>query len=477
MSDNNGEVSPEATTHNLAIIQEAEAIIRNSTISSRAAYASQLGTAFDGARDYYTELGYPEEPQFDYYYGLYRRDGLGARVIESPAKESWRKPPLVLDGDLDSEYATDTPFVEEANAIVKRLKIWSIMNRLDIVTGIGDYGVLLIGVSGDKKLSDPLEAGDITKGGDSIIYLKPLHAGQATIKTKVADSADPRFGLVETYSVKLDEGLEQEVHHSRCIHIAENPTDNELIGKPRLLRVLNYLMDILKVVGGSAEIYWQIMDRGMQAELDPEYDLTPDQEQALEDEFEAYYHKLRRFIRTRGVKINPLGAGQVSDPVGIFKILVSLVSAATDIPQRKLLGSERGELASSQDDVNWASYVTSRQNNFTEPSILRPFFDFLVTMGAISAPSSGEYDFEFPSLFELNPVEEADVNKTRAETLNLVAPLGAADLVVPIAEARQELLGLPAVPPDDMINLPDFETRILDAETMTDVDGQPTIAE
>jgi hypothetical protein len=479
MSNGNGEVSPVSINiaESVRLLQQAWALrINASSLSGRAAIAGQLGKAFGGDRDYYTELGYPVDPQFEQYYGMYEREGIASRVIEAPATDSWKDAPEILDGNEELGYETDTGFVKEATALATRLKLWHYFKRADILTGIGRYGILLVGVSGEKQLNEPLEASDVSDAS-SIIYLKPYHEGTAKVKTIEKDTTDPRFGLVKTYAVTLDDemGTDQEIHHSRVIHILENPTESEIYGKPRLQRVLNYLMDVTKTVGGSAEILWQIMDRGMQADIDPEYDITPEEEDALEDEFEAYYHKLQRYIRTRGVTVNPLGAGNPSDPTGIFKILIGLVSASTDIPQRKLLGSERGELASTQDDVNWASYITSRQNNFTEPVILRPFFDMMITLGALPVPDSGTYDFKFPSVFQLNPVEQTDVNKTKAEILNLVAPFGA-DLVVPPAEARQELLGLPAEVPLDLVGV-DIEARLLDAETMTDVDGQPATTE
>jgi hypothetical protein len=438
-----------------------------SALSGRAGLSSKLGKAFGGARDYYEELGWPLEPDFDTYHGIFKRDGLGAKVIEMPADDSWRTAPGVIDGADVETGDKDTDFTKAVNVFAKRYRMWERLNRTDILTGIGQYGVLLIGFSGAAQLSEPVEA---PLGEEAVIYLKPLSEGQIQIRETVKEPSDPRFGLVKNYTATIVENAGGvEVHHSRCIHVVENPTISEIKGMPRLERVINNLYDIMKVVGGASEIFWQIMDRGMVFNIDEGSKLEADDEDALTEEIEAYYHRLQRFIRTQGITMTPLGADTVSDPTGLFKILTSIIAAATDIPQRKLLGSERGELASSQDDLNWAAHIKSRLTNFVEPVILRPFFDRMITLGVWPSPKSGEYSFDYPNLFELNPLEMSEVNLARAKTVQALAPLGQSDLLVPSGEARQEFIGLPAIPVNGQGV--DRETQLLDDEAAIDVEG------
>ena len=70
---------------------------------------------------------------------------------------------------------------------------------------------------------------------------------------------------------------------------------------------------------------------------------------------------------------------------------MKLISAASGIPLRIMTGSERGELASTQDDGNWASRIEERQLHFAEPMILRPLIDRLIELRALPEPSDGEY--------------------------------------------------------------------------------------
>jgi hypothetical protein len=204
------------------------------------------------------------------------------------------------------------------------------------------------------------------------------------------------------------------------IHVAEGLLENEVYGRPRLQRVYNLLDDVLKVVGGSAEATWKLMRKGFVLNIDPELDLTPDAVAALEEQFDEYDHGLRRYLRTRGMDVSDLGS-EVVEPKELFESIISLISAATGIPQRILLGSERGELASSQDASSWAGHVASRQLNFAEPNILRPLIDRLVAWGALPRPSSGVYAITWDPLFEMTDAEKATVAQTWADAAQKAA--------------------------------------------------------
>ena len=128
---------------------------------------------------------------------------------------------------------------------------------------------------------------------------------------------------------------------------------------------------------------------------------------------------------------------------------MKLVSVASGIPIRILTGSERGELASSQDDGNWAGRVEERQIHFAEPIILRPLIDRLISFGALPEPSDGEYEIEWQSLSDPGERENAET----AEIVSRAAVnLQNAGRILTPDEGR-EILGLegsaPVVEDDD----------------------------
>jgi len=201
------------------------------------------------------------------------------------------------------------------------------------------------------------------------------------------------------------------------------------------------------VAGGSAEAFWQNANPGVAAKADPEYEMGPEMEEALEQEIEEYQHGFRRFMRLVGVDVKKLTT-QIANPSHIFDVLIALISAATNIPKRILIGNEAGELASTQDENNWAAHIEQRQKNYANTVILRPLIDKLISAGVLSPPEDGVYDIEWEALQSMTEQEEADLNDKKASTLQKVAPAGEVDLIT-TREEQRELAGLPKEMPEE----------------------------
>ena len=362
------------------------------SIMSRAALAERLGQQFGGKRKLYDVLGYTKNIQYTDYLARYRRQDLAKRIIDFPAAATWETPPRIegLDTFDDDQ---------------RRLNLFSMLERADRIAGIGRYSVILIGRAGDRLPEKPMAP--VTSPND-ILFLSAYSEGNATVKKVVTEPADPRFGLPEKYGIRLSADLtgvqtdsqEVEVHHSRVIHVAEKLLEDDVFGTPRLEAVYNLLDDLIKVVGGSAEMFWRSADRGFQFDVDKDMVMDKDDEKNLTDEIEEYIHEYKRYIRTRGIKITPLGADTIN-PKESFSAIISLISGATNIPQRLLTGSERGELASMTDERNWNRRVSERQSNFAEPVLLRPVLNILYP--------GAEYDIVWPDVTTLGEPERADV--------------------------------------------------------------------
>lgn len=424
-----------------------------SALVDRLELAGSLGQQFGGDRDMYEILGYPVEIRFAHYLGKYDRQDIAGKVVDLPAIDTWRKPPIIKDGDSDtSQDAPASKFIAALKQVINARKVWHYLQRVDRLSGIGRFGVLLVGVTGDLPLSEALPPGSLKLPGD-VIYFSAFSENSVTIQEIDKDPHSPRFGLPIMYSVKFSEtGASERVHWSRCLHVAEDLLEDEVYGRPRLKRIYNLLEDLLKIVGGGSEATWKTMDRGLQADIRDDYTGDTQTLTELETEIDEYLHGLRRFIRTKGVDINDLGS-QTVDPSGLFDIVISLVAAASGIPQRILIGSERGELASGQDQANWAGIIAARQTQFAEPTMLRPLIDQLVVAGALPVPDSGvgNYKVKWPSLFEKSDSDKATVANTYAGAIAAYAPGGASDMVVPIPEFREKFLGLPADLPEEAI--------------------------
>lgn len=406
-----------------------------SELVARSRLSSLAGKAYDGKRDYYDEFGWKRELTFEHYYDKYQRQDIAARIIEAPAKKSWEKEPKIKAEDNEE-------FEEGVKQIKKNTDLFHNMKRADILSGIGEYGILLVGVKGRDEqqvdLEEPLEDGALD-GPEDIAYLKPYHQDSADIneakKDFVTDPQDPNFGKPEYYYVDLNGDLnlgdsQTKVHRSRVIHIAENKMEDEIHGRPRLQLVYNLLDDLFKIVGGSAEVYWKNARGGAQANVDKDFDFDEDDLDNLEEQIEEYEHHLRRIIKTVGVDFEEIQY-QVQQPDKIFDIIISLIAAVTNIPKRILLGSERGELASSQDETNWVSYIEQRQNNFVKSEIIREFIDWCIDKGALP---EAEYEVEFPNLRNPDETEEAEILKNISQAYKNLASILSEEKIMQLIE-------------------------------------------
>lgn len=414
------------------------------------------GTSHAGKRDYFEILGYPIEPQLVDYIAKFERDPIGGRIIEFPPEETWRDTPTIKDGK-DKEAKEDTEFCNAWNDFAQKMRVYHYCQRVDTLAGIGSFGLLHIGVAGHGDLkSEVLRVPNIS----DIIYLRPYSEEAVSVYEWQTNPNNPRYGLPHLYRIDVSymsgsasnvqiDTRELIVHWSRCIHVADGLLENEVFGRPRLQRVLNLLDDILKVVGGSAEATWKLMRKGLVLNIDPEAEISPTQAEDLQKQFDEYDHGLRRFMQTRGMDVHDLGS-EVVNPDKLFDVIITLVSIATRIPKRILLGSERGELASSQDAANWAGYIAYRQLNYAEPIILRPFIDRMIRWGAVPPPTNKQYTVMWDALFEQSDAEKADVANKWADAAQKMAK-STGHPVISAEEWRGEFTPFPADLPPELV--------------------------
>lgn len=414
-----------------------------SVLLQRLSLAQIGGKMFGGKRDFYNVFGYERNVTYRDILSKYERQEIAGRVVDAPPDATWSQPPSTDNEDINKVLET---LAEERN-------LWSVMHRADRAARLGRFSLVLIGFndSNSGDLSQPV--GEVNKK-NPILYLRPLSEAMVSGIEVVADSKDERFGQPSMYKVYFEKPTARsfnvpigkqknrtlKVHWSRIVHVVDNPLEDDLASTPIMLRVYNLLDDIMKVVGGTGEAYWLTGNRGMQADIDKEMALDPDDAEALSDEIEEYQHNLRRFIRTRGVKLNNLGS-DTPRPEQTFKMVISMLSGATGIPQRILIGSEAGQLASEQDRANWAERIEERRLMFAEPHMLRPLLKRLQMFGVLP---EGKYKFIWPSAFKMNPLEQAQMMAQKGRAIaNLSKQTGAkTPMQITSTEEARDLIGL-----------------------------------
>jgi hypothetical protein len=398
--------------------------------------------AYRGARDYNVVLGYPEvitNEQYDYWY---RRSGLAARIIEQPCIDTWKKPPPVTSASEE--------FVRAWETVVSKNRVWNALSRADRLSGIGEYGVLLLGFKTDSPLKAPVRKGELNAlGPKGLLYLRPFSAMAADVSRMDDNRSSARYGLPLTYAIDVDGEHSQEVHWSRVLHIADGKTDSEVRGTPRLRKVFNVLLDTMKVAGGVPEAAWLEMRRGLIFKTMEGYRKTGDEddETGQKQQMEEFVHDLARVLFLEGIEPQNLGS-QIPDPSGVWTMLKEILSVSTGIPQRILFGSAAGALASAEEDTQqWYSIVGDRQTNYAEPEILRPFIERLKGVGILPPANyeigvpDGDGNLSWPALFEMSDLDKAQVADIKASAVQKLSNPATGQLPLTEDEVRS-ILGL-----------------------------------
>jgi len=412
-----------------------------SEVVNRAVLAAKLGYQYGTDRDLYQALGYPVDLTYADFYVKYSRLDIARAIIDRPVKVTWRGPLEIVESDDDKE----TSLEKEWKALDDRLGIKSRLMRLDKLTGIGNYGVLLLGLSDVRKRED--YATPVVGAGKKLLYVKPLGQNHAKITKWESHTANERYGMPLEYEITITDATSNTssvlaVHWSRVIHIVDEMLESEVDGTPRLQAVYNRLMDLEKLVGGDAEMFWRGARPGFQGKLDQDFTMTADTKADLINQIDEYEHNLRRILVSEGLDLHSL-ASQIADPKNHVDIQMQMISAVTGIPKRILTGSERGELSSTQDQEEWNSFVQSRREEYAEPRVVRPFVDRLIKYGVLPKPVvEGEYYVKWQDLFAPSEKDKVEIGKGRAEALAKYAASPMAEGIVPPDAFLEKFLGL-----------------------------------
>ena len=418
----------------------------------RLAVMRYAGLAYGGNRDYYETLGYNRNPRPEEYRARWERGGIAETINDAPAEASWRDRPDVIDNASDGPSDESvTQFERDIDFLFDELQLLHYLERWDKALGMGEYGLLMLGlaeseepdiseVSGDApSLGEPAEENAYAL--DDRAHFSVFTQESVTDIKTVSNPMHERFGLPRLYDLEIDAGdgaRAETVHYTRVLHAAEGLLDNEVYGKPRLRAVLNRLDDREKILGGSAEAYWRSADRRLQ--LNYQGDSSPQDAGEVAEEAEEMIHGMRSVLTTRNTELNAI-EGSDPDPTGALDKNTEELSGTVGIPKRILTGSERGELASTQDRATFFGRIQERRTSFCEPMMLRPLIDRLIHLGIVSEPNGDGYDIEWADLFELNEIEQAELMETRAKALKTAAPMGDPGSLATDPEIRETIMG------------------------------------
>ena len=223
------------------------------------------------------------------------------------------------------------------------------------------------------------------------------------------------------------------------------------------------------MTGSSGEIWWLNARGGLNLNIDTEVDIDTEGKEELKRQVDEYQHSMTRVIRTQGVDVNPITM-QVPDPSNHVSSDLSLICGATGIPLRMLTGSERGELASTQDDNNFHSRIKERRANFCEPLILKPLLERLALAGDIEDLGQ-DCIIIWPELDVTPEAEEAVIAKDKASAIATFSNAPNAETVMPIRQFVEDVLKM-EFREDDVEEIEAIEEAEIEVDDLNPIDDE-----
>ena len=395
-----------------------------------------LGESYSGDRNIYKALGYVINPKFEHFKARYKRNDTAKALVDKPAKDCWGEEPQIRDNAREAGEEAQTTFEEQVETFLEgEYTRKSPVDRLmsaDRMSRLGEYSVILLGLSdagvesgdpGDLRNEVEEDSLDTDDPDEVLQYLHVYDQSDAPSNqiTYVQDPTDSRFGLPEQYRIDFGHSAHT-VHHSRIVHIVEDAVTDDLHSDPVLLRSINRIDDLEKILGGSAEAFWRAAYQGLivkPPENLPSGTSAQDVGENLEKQIKNYRHNLNREIFSSG-DIDTLDT-TVSNPEPHLDGQYSEIAAGHDIPQSMLRGNETGERATQEDRQMYHEYLAKRRRQHCESAMLRPLIDRLIEYGVFEPPEGEGYEVEWPALDELGQIEEADLQHTEADTLKILS--------------------------------------------------------
>jgi uncharacterized protein len=415
----------------------------------RSAYYS-FDALVDPRHNVEAECGYPRWITPMMYRYMYDRDDVAHRVVDIYPNESWATDPQVYE-DEDEENVTQ--FETAWNDLCEDYQVMQHLYRLDRLSGIGHYGVLLLGLDDTSDFSQPVQEAELLSGNPravaskrrNLLYLRPFDEYLSFIQKYDTDPSSPRYGMPEYYNLvfvdmttnsggsSVGTHMNRTVHWTRVIHLADNLESSGVFGAPRQRTVFHRLLDLRKVKGGSGEMFWKGAWPGISFEVDPRF--IADQPEWDKEEFRKeirnYAEGFDRYLALLGVTAKSL-APQIADPEKHVRVQMEAIAVALSMPTRVFMGSEEGKLASAQDSVTWNSRLKVRIRNHVDPFIIRRSVNHLIAVGVLPNPASGRYQVGREDLNTSTDEDKANLSLKWTQALSQYVATGMVHLIEPI---------------------------------------------
>lgn len=418
-------------------------LVANSAAYEEFVRDATSGSGLDPAgRNLERECGHPEiAPTPAQYDRMYLFNTLGRKVVNALPDACHAVWPELYE---DEDPKTLTPF-EQDFAEVRRLHpdFWSVCHRADRLSRKHRCGGLLLGVADGKAADEPM--GRTRLGPKGLLFLRP--GSEVEFEPQDFETGmTARNGWPNAYKVQVgdpdgDAGTtEVVVHHSRVLHAADNLGASQVFGHPAMEPVFSRLLDLRKVLGSSAEMFYKGAFPGIAFQTLAELAGRTSMDKAsLQEEWSKYQQGIQRFLALDGLEAVTLKSNIV-DPTNFAMLQVQMIAADIDTPVKVLLGVQSGQMAGQDDMGQWQAKVVGRQTDLLSPRYVE-LGDRLVAAG-VCRPNKKPLKVWWPEVNLQSPKDQADTAVKLTQALLQFVTSGA-ELIFPQEYFLSEVLRLP----------------------------------
>lgn len=403
---------------------------------------SFMKNMLDRNKDIDKECGYPPTRiSLQELKRMYDREGIATRVVNIYPSESWQVDPKISE----NQETTVTEFEQAWQDLDDKHNILSFMNRADEESGIGSFGILLLGFGDGKDLDQPV-AGINERGeqeattGTSLLYLRVFDETCVQVVELEQDLHNPRYGQPVMYRVLMSEpkailfgnankNVYMDVHWSRVLHLS-NDGAGKVFSAPRMEICYNRLIDIRKILSSAGEGYWKGSFPGFSFEVSPEVAAVSELDtDSLRQEFAQYSAGLQRYLALVGVTAKSL-APQVASPVPHLDANLKAISISIQAPMRLFMGAEESRVSSNQDTMAWNTRIRRRQTKHINPWQLRPLITRFIYVGVLPQPKT--LFLNWPDINIPTDKDKADVASLKTDAMVKYVSGGVVHLMPPL---------------------------------------------
>ena len=364
----------------------------NPSILMANAASRSLPTMFPGffgtaKHDHYKDFGFPTNPGFDQFYGMYRRNSLARAAVNKTILKSWQDTPFLQEyqrdgaGPKGKRKQAETRREKEIRERFSDLRVWQQLAEADRRSMVGKFAGVILRLADSKAFKEPVET--VPGGLLGLVEVIPVWEGQLTVSEWDTDERSEGYGHPKMFQFQesaVEEGKAQprsfQIHPDRVVIWSDDGTVN---CSSAIEPGLNDLMTIEKIVGAGGEGFWKNAKASPVLEIDKDAKVetmakamgVPVSELAdkMDEQVNDWQRGFDAMLMLQGMKATALQI-TLPSPEHFFSIAVQSFAASFLMPVKILVGMQTGERASTEDAQEWAQTNKARRADRVIPNIM-----------------------------------------------------------------------------------------------------------